>query len=78
MALTQAQKEKKPLSLPTAPPSFELAIDWARVLNDEAMGKVRPMLASGFNEWGETPAWPASRSSMAREVTEVPIFIDAL
>ena len=48
------------------------------MLNDEAMGKVRPMLASSSNEWGETSAWPASHSSMARAVTEVPIFIDSL
>ena len=78
MAPKQAEKGKKPLSSPTAPPSFEPALGRPRVLNDEAMGKVRPMLASSFNEWGETPAWPASRSSMARAVTEVPIFIDAL
>ena len=42
------------------------------------MDKVRPMLASSFNEWGETMAWPASRTRMARAATEVPIFIDAL
>ena len=48
------------------------------MLNDEAMGKVRPMLASSFNEWGETVAWPASRPRIARAATEVPIFIDAL
>ncbi len=42
------------------------------------MDKVRPMIASSFNEWGETPAWLASHPSMARAVTEVPIFIDAL
>ena len=48
------------------------------MLNDEAMDKVRPMLATSFNEWGETVAWPASRARIARTVTEVPIFIDAL
>ena len=48
------------------------------MLNDEAMDKVRPMLASSFNEWGETAAWPASHTRMARAATEVPIFIDAL
>ena len=42
------------------------------------MGKVRPMLASSFNEWGETVAWPASRTRTALAATEVPIFIDAL
>ena len=78
MSPKQAETGKKPLSLPTAPPSFEPALGWSRVLNDEAMDKVRPMLASSFNEWGETPAWLASHPSMARAVTEVPIFIDAL
>ena len=53
MAPKQAKKGKKPLSLPTAPPSFEPALGWPRVLNNEAMDKVRPMLASSFNEGGE-------------------------
>ena len=78
MAPKQAEKGKKPLSLPTAPPPFEPALGRPRVLNDEAMDKVRPMLASSFNEWGETVAWPASRTRMAQAATEVPIFIDAL
>ena len=78
MAPKQAEKEKRPLSLPAAPPSFALALSRSRVLNDEAKDKVRPMLASSFNEWGETVAWPASRARIARTVTEVPIFIDAL
>ena len=78
MAPKQAEKGKKPLSLPTAPPPFEPALGRPRVLNDEAMDKVRPMLASSFNEWGERVAWPASRTRMARAATEVPIFIDAL
>ena len=78
MAPKQAEKGKKPLSLPTAPPPFESALGRPRVLNDEAMDKVRPMLASSFNEWGATAAWPTSRARMARAVTEVPIFIEAL
>ena len=78
MALTQADKGKKPLSSASAPPATEPAVGRSLVLNNEAMGKVHPMLASSFNEWGETPAWPASRSSMAQEVTEILIFIDAL
>ena len=49
----QEDKGKKPLSSPTAPPSFEPALSWPWVLNDEAMGNVRPMLAYSFNEWGE-------------------------
>ena len=78
MAPKQADKGKKPLSPPSAPPAVEPALGRSRVLNDEAMDKVRPMLASSFNEWGETVAWPTSRPRMARAATEVPIFIDAL
>ena len=66
------------MSPPSAPPAVEPALSRSRVLNNEAMDKVRPMLASSFNEWGETVAWPASRTRMARAATEVPIFIDAL
>ena len=78
MAPKEADKGKKPLSSPSAPPSFEPALGRPLVLNDEAMDKVRPMLASSFNEWGETVAWPASRARITRAATEVPIFIDAL
>ena len=78
MVPKQAEKGKSPLSLPAAPPSFAPALGRSRVLNDEAMDKVRPMLASSFNEWGETVAWPASRTRTAQTATEVPIFIDAL
>ena len=78
MAPEQSEKGKSPLSLLAAPPSFAPALGRSRVLNDEAMDKVRPMLASSFNEWGETVAWLASRTRMARAATEVPIFIDAL
>ena len=78
MAPKQAEKGKRPLSPPTAPSSFGPALGRPRVLNDKGMDKVHPMLASSFNEWGETPACPASRTSMARAVTEVLIFIDAL
>ena len=42
--------------LANCPPSFEPALGRSWVLNDEAMDKVRLMLASSFNEWGETPA----------------------
>ena len=78
MAPKQADKLKKPMSPPGAPPAVEPVLGRSRVLNDEAMDKVRPMLASSFSEWGETVAWPASRTRMARAATEVPIFIDAL
>ena len=78
MAPKQADKGKKPLSLDSAPLTVEPAVGRSLVLNDEAMGKVRPMLASSFNEWGETAAWPASRARIDRAATEVPIFIDAL
>ena len=46
--------------------------------NQEAMDKVRPMLASSFNEWGRTVAWPVSQACVDRTATEVPFFIDAL
>ena len=78
MVLKQADKGKKPLSSTSAPPAVEPAVGRSLVLNDEAMGKVRPMLATRFNEWGRTVAWPASRARIDRAATEVPIFIDAL
>ena len=68
MAPKQAEKGKRPLSLPAVPSSFAPALGRSRVLNDEAMDKVRPMLASSFNEWGKTVAWPASRTHMAQTV----------
>src|SRR4051812_37588761 len=42
------------------------------------MDKVRPALTAGFNEWGRTVAWPASRASVDRTTTEVQFFIYAL
>ena len=78
MAHKQADKGKKPMSPPGAPPVVEPVLGRSREHNDEAMDKVRPMLASSYNEWGEMVAWPASRTRMARAATEVPIFIDAL
>ena len=78
MAPKQADKGKKSLSSPSAPPAAEPAVGRSLVLNDEAMDKVRPMLATSFNEWGKTVAWPASRARIARAATEVPIFIDVL
>ena len=62
MAPKQADKGKKPLPLPSAPPAAEPALGRSRVLNDEAMDKVRPMLASSFNECGKTVAWHVSRA----------------
>ena len=76
MSPKQADKGKKPLSL-SAPPAIEPALGRSGVLNDEAMDKVRPMLAPSFNECGEMVAWPAPRTRMARAATEIPIFIDA-
>ena len=78
MAPKQADKGKKPLSLASAPPAVEPAVGRSLVLNNEAMGKVHPMLASSFNELGKTVAWPASRARIHRTATEVPFFIDAL
>ena len=56
MAPKQADKGKKPLSSPSVPSAAEPAVGRSLVLNDDAMGKVHPMLATSFNEWGETPA----------------------
>ena len=78
MAPKQADKGKKPLPSPSAPPASKPTVGRSLVLNDEAMDKVRPMLATSFNEWGEKVAWPASRARIARAATEVPIFVDAL
>ena len=42
------------------------------------MDKVRPALATSFNEWGGTVDLPVSRASDDRTATEVQFFIDAL
>ena len=60
------------------PPAIEPAVGRSLVLNQEAMDKVRPVLATSFNEWGGTVAWPASRATIDRTATEVQFFIDAL
>ena len=78
MAPKQADKGKKPLPSPSVHPAAEPAVGRSLVHNDEAMDKVRPMLASSFNEWGDTVAWPASRVRVVRAATKVLIFIDAL
>ena len=54
MALNQTEKGKKPLSLASPPLAVEPAISRSRVLNEEAMDKVRLALATSFNEWGGT------------------------
>ena len=53
MAPSRKKKGKKE-SRTSAPamPVFEPAIERSVVLNQEAMGKVRPALAADFNEWG--------------------------
>ena len=71
MALTSAKKGKKPLSSANLPPTIEPAVGRSRVLNQEAMGKVRPALATNFNEWGGTVAWPVSRVTIDRTATEL-------
>ena len=78
MARDQSEKGKSPLSSTELRPAIEAAVGRSLVLNQEAMDKVRPMLASSFNEWGGTVAWPASRARIDRAATEVPFFIDAL
>ena len=57
---------------------FEPAIERSVVLNQEAMGKVRPALAADFNECGVMVAWPASRAEIDMTATEVPLHLHAL
>ena len=57
MAPSQTEKgKKKSQSSAAPPPGIESAIGRLLVLNQEAMDKVRPALATGFNEWGNTVA----------------------
>ena len=57
MAPSRMKKgKKKPHSSTELPPAFAPAIERSVVLNQEAMCKVRPPLASDFNEWGKTVA----------------------
>jgi len=78
MASNRMDKGKKPLSSASSPSAVEPAVGRSRVLNQEAMDKVRPALATCFNEWGGTVAWPASRASIDRTATEVQFFVNAL
>ena len=78
MASDQTEKGKKPLSSAELRPAIEPVVGVSLVLNQEAMDKVRPMLASSFNELGKTVAWPASCARIDRTAIEVPFFIDAL
>ena len=78
MAPDKTEKGKKPLSSAEPRPTIEPAVRRSLVLNQEAMDKVRPMLACSFNEWGRTVAWPASRARINWKTTKVPFFIDAL
>ena len=66
-----------PLSSASPPTAVEPAVGRSRVLNQEAMDKVGPALATSFNEWGGTVAWPASRAIIDRTATEVQFFVDA-
>ena len=56
MAPNQMEQGKEPLSSAELHPAIEPAVGRSLVLNQEAMDKVRPMLASSFNEWGKTVA----------------------
>ena len=49
MAPNRTEKGKKPLSSASPPPAVEPAVGQSRVLNQEAMDKVRPTLATSFN-----------------------------
>nr|XP_020176698.1 uncharacterized protein LOC109762277 [Aegilops tauschii subsp. strangulata] len=51
MAPKQADKGKKPLSSASVASTIEPAVGRSLVLNDEAMGMVRPMLASSFRPY---------------------------
>ena len=52
MAPNRTEKGKKPMSSASPPPAVEPVVGRSRVLNQEAMDKVRPALATSFNEWG--------------------------
>ena len=78
MVPDHTEKGKEPLSSTELHPAIEPAVGRSLVPNQEAMDMVRPMLASSFNEWGKTVAWPASQARVDRTATEVPFFIDAL
>ena len=78
MAPDQTEKGKEPLSSAELRPAIEPAVGRSLVLNQEAMDKVRPVLASSLNEWGRTVPSPASRVRVNRTATEVPFFTDAI
>ena len=63
---------------PCSPPSAAPAVDRSIIVNREGLDKVSSALATIFNECGRTTAWPASRFSIDRIITEVPYFVDAL
>ena len=67
-----------PLSSAGTPPAIERVVSRSLVLNQEAMDKVRPALATSCNKWEGTVAWPASRASVDRTAIDVQFFIDAL
>ena len=63
-----------PCSSQSAAPAGDRSI----IVNREGLGKVSSALATIFNECGRTTAWPASRFSIDRIITEVPYFVDTL
>ena len=78
MAPTNKDKGKKPMSSSSSSPAIEPAFGWSLVLNLEALEKIRPALASIFNECRRTTVWPASHVSIDRIATEVRFSVDAL
>ena len=78
MAPTKKGRGKKLAPSSYAPPAAAPAVDRSIILNPEALDKVHSALASIFNECGRTTVWPASRAFLARTVTEVRFFADAL
>ena len=78
MAPTKKGRGKKPAPSSCAPPAAVPTVNRSIILNPEALDKVHSALASIFNECGRTIVWPASRAFLARTVTEVRFFADAL
>ena len=68
----------KPAPSSCAPLAAASAVDRSIILNPEALDKVHSALASIFNECERTIVSPASRAFLARTVTEVRFFADAL
>ena len=78
MAPAKKGRGKKPAPSSCAPPAAAPAVDRSIILNSEALDKVHSTLTSIFNDCARTIVWPASRAFLARTITEVRFFADAL